>query len=153
MKRKTHSQSGRLNLSHGEASYVSIFSHCSTVSLSACRPASCKMEGEKNAISGQFCKTEYTALSYCYTEELFYPKHDDSFSLGFFFFLNFCDGVLVSTTGCVHVVSCTDIGNLNFILKSMGESRAANAKTANVSVVCAKILLCTLVEEGILLFR
>ena len=61
--RHTHTQT---DLSHREASYVSIFSHCGSVSLSACRPASCKMEGEKYAVSGRLRKTEDAALSFLF---------------------------------------------------------------------------------------
>lgn len=53
--------------SHGEASHVSIFSHCASVSLSACRPASCNTEGEKYAFVGRPRKTQDAALSFSFT--------------------------------------------------------------------------------------
>lgn len=62
----SHTHTHRLNLRHREGSYVSIFSHCGSVSLSACWPASCKMEGEKYAFSGRLCETEDTALSFLF---------------------------------------------------------------------------------------
>lgn len=63
---QTHRHTHTVNLRHREASYVSIFSHCGSISLSACRPASCKMEGEKYAFSGQLRKTQDMALSFLF---------------------------------------------------------------------------------------
>lgn len=52
---------------YGEASHVSIFSHCGSISLSACRPASCNTEGEKYAFVGRPRKTQDAALSFSFT--------------------------------------------------------------------------------------
>lgn len=67
MHTRTHTHTHRPNLCHREASYVSIFSHCGSISLSACRPASCNTEGEKYAFIGQPRKTQDTALSFLFT--------------------------------------------------------------------------------------
>lgn len=65
----THTHS-HAHLSQGEASYVRIFSHCSSGSLSPCRPASAKMEEEKDDLSGWLCETEEAALSFLFARSI-----------------------------------------------------------------------------------